>query len=134
MSDDVRGRLTGILADLRRTPDILAVAIARRDGLLIAHSLPKSASPKKIAAMAASIVGTAEMAAAELGHVSFNQVLVDTSDGKILVTGAGEEAILVAIVKPNANVGLILLSIDRASSLIAGVLGSEPALEPEVAR
>lgn len=132
MIDDARTRLMGILTDLRRIPDILAVAIARRDGLLIAHSLPKSASPKKIAAMAASIVGTAEMATAEMGHASFNQVLVDTSDGKILATGAGEEAILVAMVKPDANVGLILLSIDRASQAIMGILEPGRLAESEV--
>jgi hypothetical protein len=129
----VRARLSGVLADLRRIPDIVAVAIARRDGLLIAHALPKSANPKKIAAMAASIVGTAEMATTEMGQGTFNQVLVDTSGGRMLATGAGSEAILVAIVRSEANIGLVLLNIERSAQTIASLLEPDGASEEALA-
>ncbi|HKZ99210.1 MAG TPA: roadblock/LC7 domain-containing protein [Thermoplasmata archaeon] len=123
----MRGRLAAVLGELRRIPDIVAVAIARRDGLLIAHALPKSSNPKKIAAMSASIVGTAEMATAEMGQGILNQVLVDTSGGKILATGAGPEAILVAMVRSEANIGLILLNIERAARTIGSLLEADGA-------
>jgi len=128
MPDDLHPRLRAILAELRRVPEIVSVAIARRDGLLIVHALPKSMNPKKIAAMAASIVGTSEMATVEIGHGSFLQSIVDSSNGKMLATGAGQEAILVTMVRSEANMGLVLLSVDRAAREIAQVIDEA---EPE---
>ena len=125
MLADVAGRLQSILSELRRIPDILGVTIARRDGILIAHALPKLMDPKKIAAMAAAIVGTSEMAAIEMGLGTFNQSIVDTRIGKMMATGAGEEAILVTLLRNEANMGLILLSVDKAVASIAGILETQ---------
>src|SRR5438046_9421949 len=105
MLADVGARLQSVLAELRRLPGILGVTIARRDGILIAHSLPKTMDPKKIAAMAAAIVGRSEMAAVEMGLGSFNQSIVDTHIGMMMATGAGEEAILVTMLRNEANMG-----------------------------
>lgn len=118
-------RLQTVLAELRRVPDILGATIARRDGILIAHAIPKSMDPKKIAAMAAAIVGTSEMAAVEMGLGVFSQSIVDTDVGKMLATGAGEEAILVTMVRNDANMGLVLLSVDKAVQSIAEILRAE---------
>src|SRR6059036_1588937 len=122
MTADAGARLQSVLAELRRLPGILGVTIARRDGILIAHSLPKAMDPKKIAAMAAAIVGTSEMAAVEMGLGSFNSSIVDTHIGKMIATGAGEEAILVTMVRNEANMGLLLLSVDRAVQSISDIL------------
>jgi hypothetical protein len=122
---DARGQIKAAMADLRRLTDVVAVAIARRDGLLIAHDLPKEVDPKKAAAMTAAIVGTSEMAAGELGHGRFLQAIVDSEFGKMLSTGAGEEALLVTLVRPEANMGLVLLGVERAARRIAAILSQE---------
>ncbi len=131
MADPLHPRLVAILQELRRIPDVLAVALARRDGLLIAHVLPKSMDPKRIAAMAASIVGTSEMAAGEMGLGQFFQSIVDSGSGKMLATGAGEEGILVTIVRTDANMGLVLLSVGRAVQAISDLM-DRAAQSPEV--
>ncbi len=118
-------QLIAILQELRRIPDVIAVALARRDGLLIAHVLPKSMDPKRIAAMAAAIVGTSEMAAEEMGLGSFFQSIVDSGTGKMLATGAGEEAILITMVRTDANMGLVLLSVGKAVQAITDLLEKE---------
>lgn len=125
MPGDASARFQPILAELRRVPDILGVTIARRDGILIAHALPKAMDPKKIAAMSAAIVGTSEMAAVEMGLGTFSQSIVDTHVGKMLATGAGDEAILVTMVRNEANMGLILLSVDKAVQAIATILKAQ---------
>ncbi|OGS60051.1 MAG: hypothetical protein A3K59_08960 [Euryarchaeota archaeon RBG_19FT_COMBO_69_17] len=131
MPEDVRAALQGVIADLKRIPDVLAVSIVRRDGLPIVHSLPKAMNPKKIAAMAAAIVGTSEMAAVEMGQGDFIQSIVDSHGGKLLATGAGEEALLVTMVKEDANMGLVLLSVDRAVQTIAQLLDGDELLQTE---
>ncbi len=118
----VRAQLQSAIEDLRRLADIIAVAIARRDGLVIAHDLPKDVDPKRTAAMTAAIVGTSELAARELGQGRFLQAIVDSEYGKMLSTGAGEEALLVTLVRPEANMGLVLLGVERAAARIAAIL------------
>lgn len=130
MADAVHQRLLGVLQELRRIPDVIAVALARRDGILIAHVLPKSMDPKRIAAMAAAIVGTSEMAAGEMGLGPFFQSIVDSGHAKMLATGAGEEGILITMVRTDANMGLVLLSVGKAVQAIADLL-DHMALAPE---
>ncbi len=125
MPDATSARLQAILAELRRVPDVLGVTIARRDGLLIAHALPKTMDPKKIAAMTAAIVGTSEMAAHEMGLGTFSQSIVDTHIGKMMAPGAGDAAILVTMVRTEANMGLILLSVGKAVQSIMEILRVE---------
>lgn len=122
MADGFHNRIIAVLQELRRIPDVIAVALARRDGLLIAHLLPKNMDPKRIAAMAAAIVGTSEMAAGEMGLGPFFQSIVDSEKVKMLATGAGEEGILVTIVRSDANMGFVLLSVGKAIQSIADLM------------
>src|SRR2546422_234949 len=158
MLGDAARRLQAILTELRRLPAVLGATIARRDGILIAHALPKTMDPKKIAAMAAAIVGTSEMAVVEMGLGTFNSSIVDThiakmiaamtaaivgtsematiqlaqgrfvraiiesDEGKLLSLGAGEEALLVALVYDDANLGLVLLAMERAAKQVEKIL------------
>ena len=130
MVDDLHPRIVAVLQELRRIPDVMAVALARRDGLLIAHVLPKSMDPKRIAAMAAAIVGTSEMAASEMGLGAFFQSIVDSGHAKMLATGAGEEGILITMVRTDANLGLVLLSVGKAVQAITDLL-ERAAVTPE---
>jgi len=122
MAEDLKAKLENIISDLRKQSNIDGVAIARRDGLIVAYNLPDKVDPKRIAAMSAAIVGTSEMAAQELEQGTFLQSLVESEGGKILCLGAGEEALLIALVENKANLGLVLLNIERASKKIEKVL------------
>lgn len=132
MGDDHR-RIQKVLQDLRRVPDVLAAAVARRDGLIIAHSLPRSIDPKRIAAMAAAIVGTSELASDEIGQGPFLESIVESRSSKMLATGAGDEAILITLVRADANLGFILLNVGRAVESVSTILkeAAGAALEDE---
>ena len=120
-----------VIEELRRIPDVLAIAVARRDGILVALDLPRGVDGRKVAAMSAALVGTSEYASQELGQGKFLQCIVDTDRGRILSTGAGEEALLVTLVRPGANLGLVLLSVERAAKKLATLFHGTTAGEPE---
>lgn len=122
MNGNARALIEAAIADLRRLPDILAVAVARRDGIVILHDLPNGVDPKKAAAMTAAIVGTSEMASREVGNGRFLQSIVDGEEGKMLSTGAGDEALLVTLVRPEANMGLVLLGVERTARRVGEIL------------
>jgi predicted regulator of Ras-like GTPase activity (Roadblock/LC7/MglB family) len=132
MPDDEQRRVQRVLQDLRRVPDVLAAAVVSRDGLMIAHSLPRSIDPKRIAAMAAAIVGTSELAADEIGQGAFVESIVESRLSKMLATGAGPEAILITLVRSDANLGYVLINVAHAVETISAVLSNPAATAPEV--
>src|SRR5439155_210424 len=122
MLGDATKILQGILTELRRMPAVLGATIARRDGILIAHALPKTMDPKKIAAMTSAIVGTSEMATIQLAQGRFVRAIIESDEGKLLSLGAGDEALLVALVYDDANLGLVLLALERAAKQVESIL------------
>ncbi len=114
--------LEEILHHLERVGDIIGSAIVRRDGLLIASGLPAEVNAKAVAAMAAAIAGTSESSARELKIGEFQQVIVNASTGQYVVLGAGPEAILIALLRKEANLGLVLLEMEKAAQKIARLL------------
>jgi predicted regulator of Ras-like GTPase activity (Roadblock/LC7/MglB family) len=115
--------LKKLLDDFESTGDVIGSAVVRRDGLMIISSLPKEVNSKAVAAMAAAIVGTGETASRELSIGDLNQILVESASGKLISIGAGPDAIFTALVKPKANMGLILMNMERSSKKISTVIG-----------
>jgi predicted regulator of Ras-like GTPase activity (Roadblock/LC7/MglB family) len=119
-----RKELESILSDLERIGDIVGSAIVRTDGLLIATGLPSEVNSKAVAAMAAAIVGTSETTVSELNIGEFKEVLVNASDGQYAAIKAGEDCILIALLRKGANLGLVLLEMEKQSKKIARLIES----------
>ncbi len=122
---DVWDRLEQTLDELSHHTDIKAAAIVRRDGLVITHTLPDGVDPKLVAAMTAAIVGTSEMATVQLAQGRFARAIIESDGGKLLSTGAGEEALLVALVYKDANLGLVLMAMEKAARQVDEILKAE---------
>ncbi len=122
MAESLQQTLAGFIRDLRRLPEIHGVVIVRRDGLVITSDLPDQVDPHKLAAMAAAIVGTGEMAAQELSQGNVSQSVVNCEGGRIICLGGGPEAILVALVGAQGNLGLALLQMEKAARRISEAL------------
>ncbi|HKZ99209.1 MAG TPA: roadblock/LC7 domain-containing protein [Thermoplasmata archaeon] len=119
---DLWSRLDRVIDDLTSISDILAAAVVRRDGLVITHTFPDGVDPKIVAAMTAAIVGTSEMATVQLAQGRFTRALIESEDGKLISTGAGDEALLVALAYKDANLGLVLMALDRAARDVEEIL------------
>src|SRR2546426_2343780 len=119
---DVWVRLEETIDELSRVSDIKSAAVVRRDGLVVTHTLPDGVDPKMVAAMTAAIVGTSEMATIQLAQGRFVRAIIESDEGKLLSLGAGEEALLVALVYDDANLGLVLLAMERAAKQVEKIL------------
>ncbi len=119
---DVWGRLEETIDELSHVTDIKSAAVVRRDGLVVTHTLPDGVDPKIVATMTAAIVGTSEMATIQLAQGRFVRAIVESEDGKLLSLGAGEEALLVALVYDDANLGLVLMALERAAKQVEQIL------------
>ncbi|MFB0561052.1 MAG: roadblock/LC7 domain-containing protein [Candidatus Lokiarchaeia archaeon] len=123
MPKNWRGQLEGLLKAMEDAdPDIEASAIVRTDGLVMASALPKDADEGLIAAMSAALLNIGNRAVAELARGEMDKVIVSGSKGDIILRGVGSEAVLSAITKPGANLGLLLVEMKRAGDRIVDVL------------
>ncbi|RLG92531.1 MAG: hypothetical protein DRO36_01105 [Candidatus Hecatellales archaeon] len=102
------------LSGLNRSSGVYASAIVSRDGLLIASMMPEDVDAETFAAMTATMTGAAETAFSELKKGITERVIVEGTQAKIITTGAGEKALLVAMSDSKATLGLILLEMKKA--------------------
>lgn len=124
MLSGLQQKLEGVLDDLVGLEDVEAAALVRRDGLVVVHRLPKGTDPKKIAAMAAAVVGTGEFASEALGQGRFLRSVITSDQGKIFSTEAGRETLLLVLVTREANTGFVLMALEQATGALLGALGS----------
>ncbi|MHA1431657.1 MAG: roadblock/LC7 domain-containing protein, partial [Candidatus Freyarchaeota archaeon] len=90
--DDIE-ELDSVLTSIKNLSGVEGGAIIARNGVLIASSLPQGVDGQKFAAMAASMVGASETAAALLNSFA-RMITIEIDRGKILALGAGPKAIL----------------------------------------
>ena len=119
---DTWSELEEVIRGLTSLSDIRAAAVVRRDGLIITHNLPEGVDPRTTAAMTAAIVGTSEMATVQLGQGRFEQALIESEGGKLVSTGAGDQALVIALAYRDANLGLVLMALQRASRKVDEIL------------
>ncbi len=115
--------LTSILSELNGTSaDIEASAVVSTDGLMMAALLPASMDEDRVGAMSAALLSLGDRTAKELARGGLEQVLIKGDRGYILMTHAGEDAVLTVLAKPQAKLGLIFLDVKRAAESVAKVI------------
>ena len=93
------------------SPDIEASAVVSVDGLSIASALPQGVEEDRVSAMSAAMLSLGERIATELGRGSLEQVYVKGEKGYVVLMSVGEEAVLTALAREQAKLGLILLEV-----------------------
>jgi predicted regulator of Ras-like GTPase activity (Roadblock/LC7/MglB family) len=115
--------LNSILGELNgSTTDIEASAVLSNDGLMMASMLPASMDEDRVGAMSAAMLSLGDRTARELARGDLEQVLIKGHKGYVLLTHAGNDAVLTVLCKPNARLGLIFLDVKRAAEGISKVL------------
>lgn len=103
--------------------DIEASAVVSVDGLIMASALPADVEEDRVSAMSAAMLSLGERIAGELGRGSLEQVYIRGNEGYVLLTAIGEEAVLTALARENAKLGLIFLEMRRAAEHLIQVVG-----------
>jgi hypothetical protein len=105
------------------SPDIIASAVVSVDGLIMASALPADVEEDRVSAMSAAMLSLGERIAMELGRGTLEQVYIRGDSGYVLVTAVGQEAVLTALARENAKLGLIFLEMRRAAEQLARIVG-----------
>lgn len=100
------------------TPDIEASAIVSVDGLIMASSLPANVDEDRVSAMSAAMLSLGERIASELGRGELAQVYIKGDNGYVILTDISEEAVLTALARKEAKLGLVFLDMRRAAEAL----------------
>jgi predicted regulator of Ras-like GTPase activity (Roadblock/LC7/MglB family) len=115
----MRSRTEQIIARLRdlrvSTPDIEASAVVSVDGLIMASDLPAEVEEDRVSAMSAAMLSLGERIAGELGRGALDQVYIRGDNGYVILMSVGEEAVLTALARQDAKLGLVFLDMRRAA-------------------
>ncbi|WP_347989805.1 roadblock/LC7 domain-containing protein [Methylomonas sp. AM2-LC] len=115
--------LISVLTDLNgTTADIEASGVISTDGLIMASVLPAGMDEDRVGAMSAAMLSLGDRTAQELNRGNLEQVLIKGAKGYVLMTYAGNEAVLTILAKPNAKLGLIFLDVKRAAASISEMI------------
>lgn len=104
------------------SPDIEASAVVSLDGLTIASALPQGVEEDRVSAMSAAMLSLGERIAGELGRGSLDQVYIKGENGYVVLMSIGEDAVLTALAREQAKLGLIFLDMRRATEALSKLI------------
>lgn len=117
-------QLVSRLRDLQvASPDIEASALVSVDGLIMASALPADAEEDRVSAMSAAMLSLGERIAHELGRGVLDEVYIRGELGYVVLMAVGEDAVLTALARHKARLGLIFLEMRRATEDLARLVG-----------
>jgi len=109
--------------------EIQGSAIVSIQGLPIADALPRlrteyggETNSGIISAMSAAIISVSERAVSELARGNFKRIMIEGDEGLIILSRAGNNAILCVLTSQNPSLGMVFLNITATSKKIAGLL------------
>ncbi|MHA1914243.1 MAG: roadblock/LC7 domain-containing protein [Promethearchaeota archaeon] len=122
MSENI-AELTDLLRQMEAiNPDIQGSAIVSVQGLPICSALARDVNDGIVSAMSAAILSVSERAVEELARGDLKRILIEGIDGSIILSKAGENAILCTLVKSKASLGMVFLNIENVSKKISNLL------------
>ena len=102
--------------------DIVGAAIVSNEGLMLVGEIPKSIDKDLISAAFAALVSIAERASQQVEFGNLTQLIMLSENGGALIC-SGKKSSLVLLIKPDANLGLILIDVADVIREIKDVLG-----------
>ena len=122
MSENI-SELTDLLRKMEAVnADIQGSAIVSVQGLPICSVLARDVNDGIVSAMSAAILSVSERAVEELARGDLKRILIEGVDGIIILSKAGQNAILCTLAKSDASLGMVFLNIQSVSNKIAELL------------
>lgn len=103
------------------TPGVMGCAISSADGYPIASELPNSIKEDRVAALAAAAHWVGQQTTQELVQGPLRRVFLEGEYSDLVVTSAGPESLLSAIVDKDAKYGLVCFQMERAAKELSKI-------------
>ncbi len=111
-----------ILTKINRVPGVRGTMIAAADGFVIAADLAGGEDPSVLGALASGIISRSAGALTRLEQGELRRFVINGSDASLALLPVGE-AILLTLLRKDANMGLVLVELKTAAVELAEKLG-----------
>ncbi len=105
-----------LLSMLNSSTSLDALSLVSMDGLEIASALPQEVNGARMAAMTLASFTVGEQIARELERGLLQEVVIKGDRGYIVITPIKSKALLIALSRSEARIGLMLLEMRRITS------------------
>ncbi|NMG06125.1 roadblock/LC7 domain-containing protein [Brasilonema sp. UFV-L1] len=95
------------------TSDVQGAVLVSPDGLTLSSSLPSGMDEERVSAMAAAMISLGERIGGELSRGNIERIFVEGDKGFGILSGCGEDAVLLVLASDSAKQGLLMLEIKR---------------------
>ncbi|MCG2863449.1 MAG: roadblock/LC7 domain-containing protein [Vulcanisaeta sp.] len=103
-------------------PDVIGALVIRRDGLPVAFKVSGELNAKVVSAMAAIAKSAIDRLGVELGLGEPIINIAQYTRNTLLIAPLSKDLILTAIAKPDPNLGLILIEIEKLKDKLIKIL------------
>ena len=122
MSENI-DQLTELLRKLESiNSDVQGSSIVSVQGLPICSALARDVNDGIESAMSAAIQSVSERAVEEIARGALKRILIEGEDGTIILSKAGNNAILCVLAKQNSNLGMLFINIASVAKKVAELL------------
>jgi predicted regulator of Ras-like GTPase activity (Roadblock/LC7/MglB family) len=122
-SAELQEKFRGIMDEATSlSTGVKAWMILSKEGLPIAQAVPQGIEEAEMAAMAAAILGVADLAAERMDQGLLEEILLTNEGGLMLIKSAGETAILVLAAAKTMKPGLLVYAGKTACEKIGPLL------------
>jgi predicted regulator of Ras-like GTPase activity (Roadblock/LC7/MglB family) len=115
------GPVDDILGELNSNPNIETSVLVSRSGMHISGNTPDGVHLETFVAMSAILLGSAETAISDIKG-ELENILVELDRSRIVISSAGNKALLVVVTTTKDNFPALLDHIKKASGDIASAL------------
>jgi len=117
------GKVAEALRRLSETnQDIVGAAIVSNEGLMLVGEIPENMDKDLVSAAFAALVSIAERASQQVELGNLTQLIMLSKNGGALIY-PGKKSSLVLLMRPDANLGLILIDVADVVREIQDILG-----------
>jgi len=123
-AEDVNAsKLRSILRRLNMVSgDIEASAVTSSDGLIKASMLGDTIDPDRFGAMCATLLALSKRAVSETSRGELKLLLIEGTNGTMLIVQIGDKGVLALAARPKANLGMIFLEARKTASAISEII------------
>lgn len=119
-----------LLRDLHRRVDGLqATVVVSLEGFVVAAHVPREGGRRKsaadspqVAAMSASLIALSNRVLSRLERGEISRLLIDGTEGSMIVVLAGPDAAITTMVKQGAKLGVVMLALRRTAEQVKNIL------------
>lgn len=107
---------------INNSTDIQGVAVISLDGLVISAELPGKMDQARVGAVAAGVLSLSGRSVTQLSRGELLQTLIQGTDGNVIITYAGKNAVFVALTGYGVNLGMAFLEAREGAQRVAEIL------------